>query len=49
MWWTVISPAIAVGIVVYWVYKINLWRNGAPRAAEGGRPTAVRSPSRHFG
>ena len=33
MFWTIIGPMIAVGIVAYWVHKISKWRNDTPRPA----------------
>ena len=26
MFWTVIGPIVAVGIVVYWLMRLNVWR-----------------------
>ena len=33
MWWTIVGPIIAIGIVAYWVNKIGQWRSDPPRAA----------------
>ncbi len=34
MYWTIIGPIIAIGIVAYWVHKIRGWRGGdTPRIA----------------
>jgi len=33
MYWTLVGPIIAVGIVAYWINKIGQWRSGPPRAA----------------
>ena len=33
MWWTIVGPTIAIGIVAYWANKIGQWRSDPPRLA----------------
>jgi len=33
MWWTIVRPIIAIGIVAYWANKIGQWRSNPPRVA----------------
>ena len=33
IYWSIIGPVIAVGIVAYWVHKIRDWRGDTPRPA----------------
>ncbi len=33
IWWTIIGPVIAIGIVLFWAVKIQDWRDDTPRPA----------------
>ena len=33
IWWTIIGPVIAIGIVLFWAVKIQDWRGDTPRPA----------------